>query len=146
MQRWSRVCSSLNRDVSSAPCVCLGLPLHGIHDINYGMWMLLPMYLSVSLSTYLPIHLQCPALALVPTNPSPQMEVLRSSYSTYKKEKGGGGVRVPSYTDRVLYHSLPDSRHHLHLLHYTLCDAVTGSDHRPVSAAFALHVNRKVGW
>lgn len=71
-----------------------------------------------------------------------QMETLLSSYSTVKK---GDGLRLPSYTDRCLYHSLPDSAARLHLLHYAMCDEIVGSDHRPVTAAFALHVNPKVG-
>jgi len=51
---------------------------------------------------------------------------------------------VPSYTDRILFHSLADVRTSLSLLAYEMCDAVTGSDHRPVSAAFALKLNKKV--
>jgi hypothetical protein len=53
--------------------------------------------------------------------------------------------RVPSYTDRILFHSLADVRGSLSLVAYELCDALTGSDHRPVSAAFELRLNKKVG-
>lgn len=70
-----------------------------------------------------------------------QLESLHASYSTRKK---GDGKRVPSYTDRILYHSLADARPNLQLLHYSLCDTITGSDHRAVSAAFGLKVDRKV--
>jgi hypothetical protein len=52
---------------------------------------------------------------------------------------------VPSYTDRILFHSLADVRTSLSLLAYELCDTLTGSDHRPVSAAFELKLNKKVG-
>ncbi len=58
--------------------------------------------------------------------------------------KKGDGERIPSYTDRVLFHSLSDVRHQLHLLAYQMCDGLRGSDHRPVAAAFHLTVNREV--
>lgn len=70
-----------------------------------------------------------------------QLETLHASYSTRKK---GDGKRVPSYTDRILYHSLADVRSGLQLLNYSMCDAITGSDHRAVSAAFGLQVDRRV--
>ena len=66
---------------------------------------------------------------------------LRGAYVLRKK---GDGERIPSYTDRVLFHSLPDVRHQLHLLAYQMCDGLRGSDHRPVAAAFHLTVNREV--
>lgn len=44
---------------------------------------------------------------------------------------------VPSYTDRILTHSLPDA-HTLHHESYFLCPSITGSDHRPVSLALRL--------
>jgi len=67
--------------------------------------------------------------------------VLKAAYSIRKKNDG---KRVPSYTDRILYHSMKDVAGRLHLLRYGLCEAITGSDHRPVSAAFALQVDTKV--
>ncbi len=71
-------------------------------------------------------------------------ERLAGAYVLMKK---GDGERVPSYTDRVLYHSLPDVQHQLQLVTYQMCDHVRGSDHRPVSAAFQLTVNRsRVGF
>lgn len=51
------------------------------------------------------------------------------------------GVRPPSYTDRILAHSLEDRKELLRKGPYELCDAVRGSDHRPVSQAFFLKVN-----
>lgn len=82
-------------------------------------------------------------IILLPLPPPPpkQMDLLQSSYTTHKKSDG---VRVPSYTDRILFHSLPGVRAKVHLLHYGMCDQILGSDHRPVSAAFGLLVNRKV--
>lgn len=70
-----------------------------------------------------------------------QVERLRVAYVLRKK---GDGERVPSYTDRILFHSLPDVRAQLQLLAYQMCDSLRGSDHRPVSAAFRLAVNREV--
>ena len=42
----------------------------------------------------------------------------------------GKGLRVPSYTDRVLHHSLPDVKDRLKCIDYYLCDQLTSSDHR----------------
>jgi hypothetical protein len=65
----------------------------------------------------------------------------------YVLMKKGDGERVPSYTDRILFHSLPDVSQNLHLVAYQMCDHVKGSDHRPVSAAFHLTLNRaRVGF
>ena len=55
-----------------------------------------------------------------------------------KKKKG---ARPPSYTDRVLWHSMPDQAQHLRPLAYDLCDGMTVSDHRPVAASFRLLVD-----
>ncbi|KAL4144479.1 hypothetical protein PRNP1_013610 [Phytophthora ramorum] len=47
-----------------------------------------------------------------------------------------GGYRVPSYTDRVFYSSLAGMQDSLRCLSYDSCEAVTSSDHKPVSARF----------
>ncbi|OWZ23068.1 Transmembrane protein [Phytophthora megakarya] len=47
-----------------------------------------------------------------------------------------GGYRVPSYTDRIFYSSLSGMRDSLRCLSYDSCEAVTSSDHKPVSASF----------
>lgn len=47
---------------------------------------------------------------------------------------------VIRYADRILLHSLPDMAPHLTLHNYELCDSLTASDHRPVSAVLHLHV------
>jgi hypothetical protein len=52
------------------------------------------------------------------------------------------GVRPPSYTDRILAHSLEDRKDFLRRGPYELCDAVRGSDHRPVSQVGA----ERLGW
>ena len=63
--------------------------------------------------------------------------------AAYVLKKKGDGERVPSYTDRILFHSLADVQDQLELVTYQMCDHVRGSDHRPVSAAFRLHLNRQ---
>ena len=69
---------------------------------------------------------------------------LRDTYTTMLKRKSGKGpgkLRVPSYTDRILVHSLPDLEDEISLQAYELCDVLWGSDHRPVSAL--LHLKHK---
>lgn len=63
------------------------------------------------------------------------------AYATSKSGKEDrASLRPPSYTDRILCHSQIDSRHLLRILKYDMCDAITLSDHRPVSAAIELTV------
>ena len=50
-------------------------------------------------------------------------------------------IRTPSYTDRVLSHSLPGQGQLLRLLHYDMNDEIELSDHRPVVATYALTVD-----
>ncbi|GAB0497030.1 hypothetical protein MMPV_008353 [Pyropia vietnamensis] len=56
--------------------------------------------------------------------------------SMYQKE------RVPSYCDRVLWHSLPVHRKHAVLLEYNAVPSINTSDHKPVYAVFELTVPR----
>mmetsp|Transcript_4739 Transcript_4739/g.29931 ORF Transcript_4739/g.29931 Transcript_4739/m.29931 type:complete len:455 (-) Transcript_4739:3588-4952(-) len=46
--------------------------------------------------------------------------------------------RLPSYTDRVLYHSLPCLKNRLILKYYRSCQSTKSSDHKPVLSLFAL--------
>ncbi len=46
--------------------------------------------------------------------------------------------RLPSYTDRILYKSLPGFRHHLEVNAFESCEDVLISDHKPVRASFNL--------
>ena len=48
--------------------------------------------------------------------------------------------RVPSYTDRILVHTFPDFASRVQVGLYELCDALTASDHRPVSALLGVKV------
>lgn len=48
-------------------------------------------------------------------NPTNQSNSLESLYKVRKKEGAKTGLRPPSYTDRVLVHSLPDERRRLRL-------------------------------
>jgi hypothetical protein len=71
----------------------------------------------------------------------------------YQVTKGGKrpvsgspkGTRPPSWTDRILHHSLPGLESRLLLEAYDTCDAITGSDHRPVVAAFQLLLDKPAG-
>jgi len=54
------------------------------------------------------------------------------------------GERTPSYTDRVLYHSLPGYETSITPGSYELCDHVVMSDHRPVCATFNIAVDEKI--
>lgn len=51
-------------------------------------------------------------------------------------------IRVPSYTDRILFRSLPDMRKRLHCSLYTSCESVSCSDHKPVIGIFHVLVDR----
>ena len=46
--------------------------------------------------------------------------------------------RTPSYTDRVLYRSLPGMQENLTLLSYHSFEDVSSSDHKPVACAFSI--------
>ena len=59
-------------------------------------------------------------------------------YTLHKKSEGAKGQRPPSYTDRVLLHSLPDLAADLTIDAYDVCEAMAGSDHRPVAATLHL--------
>ncbi len=55
-------------------------------------------------------------------------------------------LRPPSYTDRILIHSLPDRHSRLTVQAYDLCDNVRISDHRAVSMTLKLQVNGAVSY
>ncbi|CAK4685969.1 unnamed protein product [Aphanomyces euteiches] len=50
----------------------------------------------------------------------------------------GGGQRVPSYTDRILYASLADVESNLKCSEYMCHESIDTSDHKPVSAVFRI--------
>lgn len=62
---------------------------------------------------------------------------LRQLYSLAASD---GTERTPSYTDRILLHSLPTLRHRLVCVagSYRCCEALDISDHRPISAELTL--------
>uniref|UniRef100_M4B4J2 Inositol polyphosphate-related phosphatase domain-containing protein n=1 Tax=Hyaloperonospora arabidopsidis (strain Emoy2) TaxID=559515 RepID=M4B4J2_HYAAE len=60
----------------------------------------------------------------------------------YTTAVAGHGMRVPSYTDRILFFSQPDMRHRLRCAVYASCEEVSCSDHKPVIAVFQALVNR----
>jgi endonuclease/exonuclease/phosphatase family metal-dependent hydrolase len=59
-----------------------------------------------------------------------------------RSERGSGynGARIPSYCDRILWHSLPARRPMISQTTYTSVEDVRSSDHIPVLATFELHV------
>ena len=52
--------------------------------------------------------------------------------------------RPPSYTDRILIHSLKDRKSRLAVKAYDFCDTMRVSDHRAVSMTALLEVNASV--
>ena len=56
----------------------------------------------------------------------------------YSLAASDGTERTPSWTDRVLLHSLPGLQNALTCDHYSLDESLTISDHRPVSATLRL--------
>ena len=63
---------------------------------------------------------------------------LQELYSTAAKD---GTARTPSYTDRVLLHSLPDVREQMSCLAYSSGEGLALSDHRPVGADLQIAVD-----
>lgn len=61
-----------------------------------------------------------------------------------KGDKSKKNLRPPSYTDRILIHSLTDRQAKLNVIAYDFCDLVRASDHRPVSMVCHLEVNAAV--
>lgn len=53
-------------------------------------------------------------------------------------------IRPPSYTDRILLHSLEDRKNRIRIVAYDVCDDIRISDHRAVSMVLNLQVNAKV--
>ena len=53
-------------------------------------------------------------------------------------------LRPPSYTDRILVHSLPDRKDRVTVQSYDFCDTLRVSDHRAVSMTLLLDVNAAV--
>ncbi|RHZ39274.1 hypothetical protein DYB31_003402 [Aphanomyces astaci] len=60
----------------------------------------------------------------------------------YTTVLGEGRVRVPSYTDRILFHSLPGLRDLFTCVQYTSAEYIGTSDHKPVSCVFDVLVDK----
>lgn len=63
-----------------------------------------------------------------------------STLNLARKQIDPRALRPPSYTDRILYHSLPDQAGRLKVQAYDLCDQLRISDHRAVSMVVLLEV------
>jgi hypothetical protein len=66
------------------------------------------------------------------------------SFSVKPEKEDPSKLRPPSYTDRVLMHSLEDRKNRVTIQAYDTCDLVRISDHRPVSMTLLLEVNSAV--
>jgi len=54
-------------------------------------------------------------------------------------------LRPPSYTDRILIHSLHnDNNNSIIVKHYDMCDHIRLSDHRPVSMAISIEADKSI--
>ncbi|KAF0688269.1 Aste57867_20139 [Aphanomyces stellatus] len=60
----------------------------------------------------------------------------------YTVHLGDGKVRVPSYTDRILFHSLPGLRDRFVCVDYRSAEFIGTSDHKPVSCVFEVFVDK----
>ncbi|CAM9879346.1 unnamed protein product, partial [Phaeothamnion confervicola] len=69
--------------------------------------------------------------AAVPAFP-PTFKIMRGCPGEYNEK------RIPSWTDRVLYKSLPGASANLEMLEFASCPEVLTSDHTPVRAAFSV--------
>jgi len=71
-----------------------------------------------------------------------QSVVMKLPENASKKEIKA--IRPPSYTDRILVHSLPDRADKLKIVGYDLCDEMRISDHRAATMILQLEVNSKI--
>jgi len=69
------------------------------------------------------------------------VDSISKAYSTEVEKKGQTVQRTPSYTDRILWHTLPFCREHVKCIAYTQCESIRTSDHNPVSAHFIIDAN-----
>lgn len=68
---------------------------------------------------------------------------------TFKVARGEGKTtyqqsRVPSYCDRILWHSLPLHRDHVRLCEYNAVQEIGTSDHKPVYASFDIVIPKPI--
>ncbi|CAN0150235.1 unnamed protein product, partial [Scytosiphon promiscuus] len=57
---------------------------------------------------------------------------------------GYSAKRIPSYTDRILWKSLPGHASNLELLQFVSFPEITSSDHKPIHAAFSVRLTPQV--
>lgn len=68
---------------------------------------------------------------------------------TFKVARGKPGceyqrLRIPSYCDRILWHSLPMHKEQIRLLEYDAIESYSTSDHKPVYAIFQLDIPKRL--
>ncbi|RLO11574.1 hypothetical protein DYB28_010600 [Aphanomyces astaci] len=71
-----------------------------------------------------------------------QLTTVAQVAALYTTVLGEGRVRVPSYTDRILFHSLPGLRDRFTCVQYTSAEYIGTSDHKPVSCVFDVLVDK----
>ncbi|CAM9366007.1 unnamed protein product, partial [Ectocarpus sp. 4 AP-2014] len=68
------------------------------------------------------------------------------TFKGIRGETGGySAKRIPSYTDRILWKSLPGHAANLDLLKFTSFPEITSSDHKPIHGAFVVKLSPEVG-
>ncbi|CAJ1946684.1 unnamed protein product [Cylindrotheca closterium] len=75
----------------------------------------------------------------LPCNFPPTFKVEREGGFVYKKQ------RTPSYTDRILYKSMPSIKKNMRPLAYEPCPGFITSDHKPIRGAFSISPNGSFG-
>eukprot|EP00752_Nemacystus_decipiens_P002360 g2229.t2 len=70
---------------------------------------------------------------------APTFKGVRGAISGYSTK------RIPSYTDRILWKSLPGHAPNLELLEFVSFPEITSSDHKPIHAAFNVKLTPEVG-
>jgi len=66
------------------------------------------------------------------------VDQIKAAYSTQVEKKGNVTLRTPSYTDRVLWHTLPGSTDSCRCTDYSQEETIRSSDHNPVKAEFVI--------
>ncbi|KNC75503.1 hypothetical protein SARC_11974, partial [Sphaeroforma arctica JP610] len=69
----------------------------------------------------------------------PTFKVLRNEPAGHYLEQ-----RVPSFCDRILFHSAPSRRSNVAVVEYRNVPSLMTSDHKPVTATFALTIPRPI--
>lgn len=67
---------------------------------------------------------------------------IKNAYSTEVEKRGTVTLRTPSYTDRILWHTLPACQDSCLCTNYSQEETIRSSDHNPVRAEFAIQASQ----